>query len=265
MATQLHTVNLSLGYESPLFSGLNLHLPEKSLICLIGRNGAGKSTLLRTLAGVKKPLAGEIFLDGKTMAKMSEKEISKRLSIVLTDPVKVPYMTVKDLVMFGRYPHFGGQVKITPEDEAIVASAIHDVGIEHLENRQLTTLSDGERQKAILARSIAQQTDFIILDEPAAFLDFPSKIELMQLLKNLVKNHSKAILLSTHDIEMSIAISDTLWLIDNQRNIITGTPAELIGNHAIAETFNIPSSFFEQTLLRTQIFALREKGDVAQN
>ena len=247
MAIQLHTVNLSLGYEKPLFTDLNLTLPEQRLICLIGRNGAGKSTLLRTLAGVKKPLAGEIFLDGKTMAKMSEKEISKRLSIVLTDPVKVPYMTVKDLVMFGRYPHFGGQVKITSEDDAIVASAIHDVGIEHLENRQLTTLSDGERQKAILARSIAQQTDFIILDEPAAFLDFPSKIELMRLLKNLAKNHSKAILLSTHDIEMSIAISDTLWLIDNHRNIITGTPAELIENHTIAETFNIPSSFFEQT------------------
>ena len=247
MTPQLHTANLSLGYQSPLFTGLNLTLPEQRLICLIGRNGAGKSTLLRTLAGIKKPLNGNVFLDGKMMAKMSEKEISKRLSIVLTDPVKVPYMTVKDLVMFGRYPHFGGQVKITPEDDAIVVSAIRNVGIEHLTSRQLTTLSDGERQKAILARSIAQQTDFIILDEPAAFLDFPSKIELMRLLKNLVKNHSKAILLSTHDIEMSIAISDTLWLIDNQRNIIMGTPEELIENHIIAETFNIPSSFFKQT------------------
>ena len=248
MATQLHTVNLSLGYGRVLFSGLNLTLPEKRLICLIGRNGAGKSTLLRTLAGMKKPMEGSVFLDEKPMSKMSEKEISKRLSIVLTDPVKVPYMTVHDLVMFGRYPHFGGQVKITPDDEAIVSSAICDVGIEHLISRQLTTLSDGERQKAILARSIAQQTDFIILDEPAAFLDFPSKIELMRLLKNLVKNHSKAILLSTHDIEMSIAISDMLWLIDNQRNIITGTPEELVENQTIAETFNIPSSFFKQTL-----------------
>jgi iron complex transport system ATP-binding protein len=247
MATQLHTVNLSLGYQKPLFTNLNLTLPEKRLICLIGRNGAGKSTLLRTLAGMKKPFEGNVFLDEKMMSKMSEKEISKRLSIVLTDPVKVPYMTVNDLVMFGRYPHFGGQVKITPEDDNIVSSAIHAVGIDDLKNRQLTTLSDGERQKAILARSIAQQTDFIILDEPAAFLDFPSKIELMRLLKNLVKEHSKAILLSTHDIEMSIAISDMLWLIDNRRNIITGTPEELIENQIIAETFNISSSFFKQT------------------
>ncbi|MDR2972183.1 MAG: ABC transporter ATP-binding protein, partial [Bacteroidales bacterium] len=129
MATQLHTVNLSLGYQKPLFTDLNLTLPEKHLICLIGRNGAGKSTLLRTLAGMKKPFEGNVFLDGKMMSKMSEKEIAKRLSIVLTDPVKVPYMTVKDLVMFGRYPHFGGQVKITPEDESIVSSAIHAVGI----------------------------------------------------------------------------------------------------------------------------------------
>jgi iron complex transport system ATP-binding protein len=247
MATQLHTVHLSLGYQKPLFTDLNLTLPEKQLVCLIGRNGAGKSTLLRTLAGMKKPLAGNVFLDGKMMAKMSEKEIAKRLSIVLTDPIKVPYMTVEDLAMFGRYPHFGGQLKITPEDDMIVSSAIHDVGIEHLKTRLLATLSDGERQKAILARSIAQQTDFIILDEPAAFLDFPSKIELMRLLKNLVKEHSKAILLSTHDIEMSIAISDTLWLIDNQRSFITGTPEELIENHTIAETFNIPSYFFKQT------------------
>jgi iron complex transport system ATP-binding protein len=248
MTTQLHTVNLSLGYQKPLFAGLNLTLPEHCLICLIGRNGAGKSTLLRTLAGMKKPLAGDVFLDGKMMSKMSEKEIAKRLSIVLTDPVKVPYMTVEDLVMFGRYPHFRGQVKITFEDETIISSAIRDVGIEHLRTRQLATLSDGERQKAILARSIAQQTDFIILDEPAAFLDFPSKIELMRLLKNLVKENAKAILLSTHDIEMSVAISDMLWLIDNDSNIITGTPEELIENHTIADTFNISSDFFKQTL-----------------
>jgi iron complex transport system ATP-binding protein len=248
MSTQLHTVHLSLGYQKPLFTDVNLVLPEKQRICLIGRNGAGKSTLLRTLAGMKKPMEGSVFLDGKMMSKMSEKEISKRLSIVLTDPVKVPYMTVEDLVMFGRYPHFGGQVKITPDDNAIVSAAIHNVGIEHLKNRQLATLSDGERQKAILARSIAQQTDFIILDEPAAFLDFPSKIELMRLLRNLVKTHSKAILLSTHDIEMSIAISDRLWLIDNHSNIITGTPEELIENQIIANTFNIPSDFFKQTL-----------------
>jgi iron complex transport system ATP-binding protein len=247
MSTQLHTVNLSLGYDRPLFTDLNLFLPEKRLICLIGRNGAGKSTLLRTLAGMKKPLAGDVFLDGKTVAKMSEKEIAKRLSIVLTDPVKVPYMSVEELVMFGRYPHFGGQVKITTDDRAIVASAIHNVGIEHLKTRQLATLSDGERQKAILARSIAQQTDFIILDEPAAFLDFPSKIELMRLLKQLVKQHAKAILLSTHDIEMSLAIADTLWLIDNHGNIITGTPDQLIENKTIAHTFNIPASFFKQT------------------
>ena len=249
MSTQLHTVHLSLGYQEPLFTDLNLILPKNRLICLIGRNGAGKSTLLRTLAGMKKPLAGDIFLDGKTMSKMSENEIAKRLSIVLTDPVKVPYMTVEDLVAFGRYPHFGGAVKMTPEDKTIVSSAICDVGIEHLKTRQLITLSDGERQKAILARSIAQQTDFIILDEPAAFLDFPSKIELMRLLKHLVKQHSKAILLSTHDIEMSIAISDSLWLIDNHRNIITGTPEELIENQIIEKIFNISSSFFKQTLL----------------
>jgi len=247
MTTQLHTVNLSLGYQKPLITDLNLTLPEKTLICLIGRNGAGKSTLLRTLAGMKKPLAGNVFLDGKMMSKMSGKEIAKRLSIVLTDPVKASYMTVEDLVMFGRYPHFGGQVKITPDDDAIVSSAIHNVGIEHLKTRQLTTLSDGERQKAVLARSIAQQTDFIILDEPAAFLDFLSKIELMRLLKNLAKKHAKAILLSTHDIEMSIAISDVLWLIDNQNNIITGTPEELIENNTIGNTFNVPSAFFKQT------------------
>jgi len=248
MESQLHTVNLSLGFQKPLLIDLNLNLPEKTLICLIGRNGSGKSTLLRTLSGMKKPLAGNVFLDGKKMSEMSEKEIAKRLSIVLTDPVKVPYMTVEDLVMFGRYPYLGGQINKTPEDAIIVSSAIHDVGIEHLKTRQLTTLSDGERQKAILARSIAQQTDFIILDEPAAFLDFPSKIELMRLLKKLVIKHSKAILLSTHDIEMSIAISDRIWLIDNHRNIITGTPEELINNNTIADTFCVPSVFFKQTI-----------------
>ncbi len=181
------------------------------------------------------------------METMSEKEIAKRLSVVLTDPIKTPYMTVEELVVFGRYPYLGGQIRLTTEDWNIVTSAIQDAGIESLRNRQITTLSDGERQKTMLARSLAQQTTFIILDEPAAFLDFPSKIELMQLLKNLAINLKKSILLSTHDIEMAIALADNIWLIDKNSHFISEKPDILLNNHVISKTFDIPDSFFDTT------------------
>jgi iron complex transport system ATP-binding protein len=193
---------------------------------------------------MQKSLGGKILLENKEMGELSEKEISKRLSVVLTHPVKAPFMTVFDLVAFGRYPYLGGQAKLSKQDNEIIDQAIADVGIESLRDRYLTNLSDGERQKSALARSLAQQTFLILLDEPAAFLDFPSKIELMRLLKNLARNFSKSILLSTHDIEMAVALADHIWLIDQNRNIVTGNPNNLIENETIPKTFNIPASFF---------------------
>lgn len=242
--TLLQTIELSAGYQNPLFSGLNLTLKKGEITCLIGRNGAGKSTLIRTLSGMQKALGGKILLEGAAMKNLSEKEISKRLSVVLTHPVKVPFMTVADLVAFGRYPYLGGQAKLAEADKVIIDQAITDVGITDLRDRYLANLSDGERQKSALARSLAQQTPLILLDEPAAFLDFPSKIELMRLLKNLARNLSKSILLSTHDIEMAVALADHIWLIDKDKSVITGRPQELIENETISRTFDIPASFF---------------------
>lgn len=249
---RLQTIELSVGYKEPLFRNLNLALGQGTITCLIGRNGAGKSTLIRTLSGMQKPLEGSILLENKDINRLTEKEISGQLSVVLTHPIKVPYMTVEDLVVFGRYPHLGGQVKLSPRDREIVDEAIHDTGIEPLRGRYLINLSDGERQKAALARSLAQQTPVIMLDEPAAFLDFPSKIELMRLLQKLSRQFSKSILLSTHDIEMAVALADYLWLIDNERQFLTGTPKGLLDSNAVSATFGIPPSFFEAAINRYQ-------------
>jgi iron complex transport system ATP-binding protein len=186
------------------------------------------------------------------MSEMSERQIAQKISVVLTEPVRIPYMTVNNLVAYGRYPHVKEQLSMTQEDTDIIECAMKDTGVFSLKERQLMSLSDGERQKAVLARAIAQQTNIILLDEPAAFLDFPSKIELMQLLGRFARNDAKTILLSTHDIEMASAIADELWVIDNQNNIITGAPKKLLDNRILSETFDISQNFLQQMFVQYQ-------------
>lgn len=234
----LHTQNLSVGYKSTLNFNINLSLFPAQLTCLMGRNGAGKSTIIKTLSRLLEPLSGSVFLKDEPLSSLSEKEISKKIGVVLTHTESVPYMTIFDLVAFGRYPYTDSYAKLSENDKTIIHNALETVGIENLKNRFVEELSDGERQKAALARVLAQQTDLILLDEPVAFLDFPAKIEMMYILKNLAHNEQKSILISTHDIEMALSVADNLLIIDNQRNIIEGTPEKLVNNGTIAHVFD---------------------------
>lgn len=219
--------NLTVGYgEKAILSDINQTLEPGRLVCLLGSNGVGKSTILRTLAGFLQPLAGKVLLDGKDLSSLSLSQRSKTVSIVLTERVEVPYMKVADLVGMGRSPYTGFFGTLTKEDKQIVGEAIEMVGICNLAERTIDTLSDGERQKAFLAKALAQQTPIILLDEPTAFLDFHAKISTLRLMQKLAHETNKIILMSTHDVEMALRLSDLLWIVQGGK-IQTGTTASL--------------------------------------
>ena len=184
--------NLSIGYtknkkkgEQALYKQLSLQLIEGELTCLIGSNGAGTSTLIRTLSKTQPPLVGEIKILGKNINEYTDKELSQLIGLVLTDKSMSGGFTVQEVVELGRYPYTGFFGTLSDEDKSIIESAMVDVGIVHKKNSYLADLSDGERQKVMIAKALSQECPIIILDEPTAFLDVESRIEIMNLLHNL--------------------------------------------------------------------------------
>ncbi len=203
--------SLSIGYSHKVIAAdINAQIKGGELTCLTGRNGTGKSTLMRTLAGFLKPLGGSALLDGHDVSRLSPAERSHLISVVLTDRVDVDGMRVKDLVSVGRQPYTGFFGKMSSDDEEVVNKAIADVGMTDFAGRQVNSLSDGERQKVMIAKALAQQTPVILLDEPTAFLDYPSKKEMFQMLTQLCHEQGKAVLVSTHDLDIALPIADSV-------------------------------------------------------
>lgn len=219
---------LTIGYgKKVVANNINASIQKGELTCLLGANGVGKSTLLKTLSGFLGKLDGNISIMGKEMETYSPKELSTTLGVVLTDKCDVRNMSVREIVGMGRSPYTSFWGALSKEDYKIVDQAIEMIGITHLSGRMVHTLSDGERQKAMIAKSLAQQTPIIILDEPTAFLDFPSKVEIMQLLHKLTREAGKTIFLSTHDMELALQIADKIWIMDKTCGFAIGTPEDL--------------------------------------
>ena len=219
--------HLTIGYKAKaVATDLQATLQAGEFTCLLGPNGVGKSTLLRTLSGFLQPLKGCVRLNNKDISTLKPHERSRQISVVLTTKVDAENITVTELVSMGRYPYTGFFGNLNDADCQIVDEAMAMVGITPLKSRLIHTLSDGERQKTMIAKALAQQTPVIYLDEPTAFLDFPSKVGMMQLLRRLAHELNKTILLSTHDIEQALQVADRLWLLDNGR-LHVGTPREL--------------------------------------
>ena len=249
--------DLSIGYTSKkrqyvVASGLNAAIHSGELTCLLGRNGVGKSTLLRTLAAFQPPLSGDVIINGKTLSGLTEKQISHRIGIVLTEKPDVRNMTVEEMVAMGRSPYTGFWGKLKDDDKEVVQQAIQQTGIESLRHREIQTLSDGERQKVMIAKALAQQTPIIYLDEPTAFLDFPSKVEMMQLLHRLATEEEKTIFLSTHDVELALQLADYIWLMEDD-GLHVGTPQELATQGALPRFIERPGIHFDNQTLTIHV------------
>ncbi len=229
--------DVAIGYgRHVVANGLKATLAGGSLVCLLGANGAGKSTLLRTIGGFQPALGGQVTVGGVPVGRMGAAQLSQSMSVVLTERIDVYGLTVRDLVGMGRAPYTGFWGTLQADDRRMVDLAMRQVGIGSLADRQVRSLSDGERQKAVIAKALAQHTPVILLDEPTAFLDFPSKVDTLRLLSRLAHDMQKAVLLSTHDVELALQLADGLWLMDG-RGLSVGTPRELAADGTIARFF----------------------------
>ncbi|MBO9343739.1 MAG: ABC transporter ATP-binding protein, partial [Roseiflexus sp.] len=230
----LATEHLSIGYaprRGPrriVASNLNLTLHAGEVVCLLGPNGVGKSTLLRTLVGMQPPLDGRVWLDGVDLSTLSAREIARRVSVVLTERVEVGQLTVYALVALGRHPHTDWTGRLTPHDEAIVRQALEAVNAVNLAGRLVHELSDGERQRVMVARALAQEPLVVVLDEPTAFLDLPRRVEIMRLLRRLAHETQRAMILSTHDLDLALRSADLLWLMAPGGGVHAGAPEDLV-------------------------------------
>ena len=253
--------NLSIGYlnkgnRKVVATGLNATINNGELTCLLGRNGIGKSTLLRTLSAFQPALEGEIVISStqppSSITSLTDKQLSRLIGIVLTEKPDVQNMTIEELVGMGRSPYTGFWGTLDDEDKKIVGEAIQLVGIENLQGRMVHTLSDGERQKVMIAKALAQQTPIIYLDEPTAFLDFPSKVETMQLLRRLALEEQKTIFLSTHDVELSLQLADKIWLME-PGHLSVGTPRQLADEGALSRFIDHDGITFDKESLTIHI------------
>ena len=230
--TTIRLRDLSIGYPDKhntkrVAEHLNASIHSGELTCLLGTNGVGKSTLLRTLSAFQPPLGGTIDLLDRPLSTYDDRQLATVIGVVLTEKSDIRNMTVEELVGLGRSPYTGFWGTLKESDRKIVHEAIARVRIEPLTQRMVHTLSDGERQKVMIAKALAQETPIIFLDEPTAFLDFPSKVEVMQLLHNLTHTLQKTVFMSTHDLELALQIADKIWLMDRTNGIAIGTPEDL--------------------------------------
>lgn len=232
---------------------LNASLQTGTLTCLLGPNGAGKSTLLKTLSAFLPPLEGQVLVAGKSITQYTPQELSRLIGMVLTERIDVQGMTVREMVAMGRSPYTGFWGSLSEADEQVVDESINLTGITEFSSRQISTLSDGERQKVMLAKALAQQTPLILLDEPTAFLDFPSKVEAMLLLKQLAHRENRAIFLSTHDLDLALQTADQLWLISKQQPLCIGTPRQLADDGSLSRFFQGEHIQFDSSTLHFNI------------
>lgn len=267
MQSFINLSNISTGYISgskrkAVTSGLNGNLYKGELTCLLGPNGMGKSTLLRTLSAFQPSLKGQISVDGRCLGEYSTGELARTISVVLTERPAIPNISVEEFVALGRSPYTGFFGKLTDSDSQIVEKSIEQVGVTNLKDRQWLSLSDGEKQKVMIAKSLAQETPVIFLDEPTAFLDLPSKVEIMHLLHRLARENNKLILLSTHDMELALQMADRLWVLAGTDTLWTGSPEDLLMDKIFTDFFERDGIKFDR---KTGGFRVQNKIDYSVN
>ncbi len=249
----LQALNLAVGFKQGnkhkvLLDDLNLKLEQGSMVALLGRNGAGKSTLLRALTCDTIPVNGTVEINGRLSTSLTKRELSRLVALVATEHIMGGGFTVRELVELGRQPHTGFLGRLSRYDIDVVDACLEAVGITDKAERHVADLSDGERQKAMVAKALAQHTPIIVLDEPTAFLDVASRIDTMKLLHKLAREQNKAVLLSSHDISQSLLLADELWVITSDREVVTGTTEQVVMSGVMDRVFGNSEILFNGSL-----------------
>lgn len=222
--------NLTIGYKKmPVLSAVSAAIEGSQLVLLCGKNGSGKSTLMKSMLGLLKPMSGEIKINGFAPYPMSIAKKAALVSYVAAKPVNINNITVREIAETGRAPYTSWNHSMSPTDNKIVEQSLEYLQIEHIQYKNIDEVSDGERQKTMIARALAQDTPYLLLDEPTAFLDYPSKTELIRILIRLSKEFSKTVVLTSHDLDLLIPVSDRLWFCNNGE-VISGSSADLHKN-----------------------------------
>ncbi|MGN0421184.1 MAG: ABC transporter ATP-binding protein [Lachnospiraceae bacterium] len=253
--------NMTVGYNGkPLIHDINIGIDQGEIVTLIGPNGSGKSTILKSITRQLKLIGGKVFFDNSFLQALSYKELSTRMAVVLTERMKPELMTCHDIVATGRYPYTGRLGILTREDEEKVDKAMEAVHAQELGGRDFNAISDGQRQRILLARAICQEPDIIILDEPTSFLDVRHKLELLAILRRMAKENGITVIMSLHEIDLAQKISDKIICVKGETISHYGIPEEVFQEDIIRELYEIDNGFFDPTLGSIEL--LRPTGEV---
>ena len=247
MSGYLETKNLSVGYHGkPLIEDVSLCVQRGKIVTLIGPNGSGKSTILKTVIGQLPELSGIVYLDGETMQSRSRNDIARRMAILMTARVEPELMTCRDVVSSGRYPYTGRLGVLRDEDKKIVEQSLSQVDALAFADAPFSAVSDGQRQRILLARALCQQPQLIVLDEPTSFLDIRYKLELLSVLKRMVRENDLAVLFSLHELDLARRISDTVICVAGDRIDRIGTPEEIFTSDYIAQLYHLERGKYDE-------------------
>jgi iron complex transport system ATP-binding protein len=257
-SAKLRLDSLAVGYNGvPLISDITLSLARGEILTLIGPNGAGKSTILKSIARQLAAISGTVYLDGRNMRALGGKETAKKLAVVLTERVRPELMTCFEFVSAGRYPYTGGFGALTPRDREAVRSAMEKVNALDIAGKDISRISDGQRQRILLARAICQEPEVIVLDEPTSFLDLRHKIELLGILADMAKNGGISVVMSLHEIDLAERVSDKIVCVKGDRIAAYGTPREIFTDGTVKELYDIESGSFNALLGSIELAAPR--------
>jgi iron complex transport system ATP-binding protein len=241
--------NLNVGYErKTIVEKVNLNGMKGQLICLLGPNGAGKTTILRTLSGLLAPLQGTVCITGQDIRRSSKDALAKQLAVVLTEQLSLGFLTVFEIAAMGRYPHTNHFGKLSAADIAVVEEALTAVDAINLRERFFTELSDGEKQKVMIARALVQQPQLIVLDEPTSHLDVRHKVEVVKILQKLCEEKGITVILSLHDIDLAIKACQTVLLIQHGKIVAQGMPEEIITDGTIQKLYEIEGAYYNELM-----------------
>jgi iron complex transport system ATP-binding protein len=249
MNTILETKNLSIGYEKPLYSDINLSINTGELIGIIGKNGTGKSTFLKSIMQIIPSITGEILIENQNLKSINNKELSQKIAVVLTEKIPISQYTVYDILALARYPYSNWLFQLNNKDKEIIENVIELVKIQEFVNLKVSNLSDGMMQIVMIARALVQDTPIIILDEPTTFLDLENTFQIFELLKKIVNTHQKTVIFSTHQVEIALQICDQIICFTNSKVLIQN-PTEIIENQIIENIFNTQKIKFNPRLMK---------------